>query len=763
MAWEERLPVGDAGVTSSTISEILTVASLAAARVRAAARKDGAEGSEVLFHLDEVISALSRVRELTTGEQELVTSAEPKARNYDGLSECCDIKTETERLRAQVIKLERRYSDLIRQTEHRNRQIEEEFRVRIKALEQGQYDLLHGTIFTALRKIGSLARTLRLLPSRPTTTLAQLPPLASPGPVSGKAGKPRIRIAGIPYMSRPRHGISAHNEIYVSEPLISVVMTAYNTGAYVEAAVRSILNQTWSKLEVIVVDDCSTDDTREVLRALAAQDDRLKTFCFGVNRGTYWSKNYGITRAAGEVVTFMDSDDISTPTRIAEQFKLLNQRGVAVTTCNHIRRNSAGETIAINGEVERVAYISQMVKRAVFREIGYFDTVRTSADDEFLRRIRRTYGREAERNVKKPLYIALLRDGSLTSDPENAINFAGAREGQSFLSSHRRNYAAACESWHAFLEEKNLRPYVPFPVVRRPFPATGKLVVGNGKYDGNFISACLASYPPRRDRLRNVVDRVLPQVDHLYVYLNEYAEDEIPDFLRHSRITVRVGGRNLRDNGKFFFMDTVRDGYVITVDDDLEYPEEYVQTLIRKIEFYERQAVVGLHGTIYGKPFVSFFQGRVLLHFEEGVANDTVVNQLGTGTVAFHTSTIRPKLEWFKQTGMADVWFAVEARKRQVPLIAIERNEEWLASQGFEEKTLFREFRKNDRLQTQAVREMAPWDEKLPPQLGQVVAERSERFGRCFSDFAPREGLSLTEIEEIATRRAERYARSAFE
>lgn len=763
MAWNKRLPVGDAGVTGSSVGEALTQASLAAARVRAAVEKAGTDKSDLLVHLDQVFAAHSRVRELTREAQMHEATSKEGQPNYGVSQESCDVGTGTDRLREQIVKLEQRYSDALRQTERRNLQMEEEFRARIKALEKSHHDLLHGTIFTALRRLGNLARTLRLLPPRPAPARAPLRALTQQGK-GGRTGEKRgVGIAGIPYMSRPRHGISAHNETYDGEPLISVVMTAYNTGPYIEAAVRSILNQTWRNLEVVVVDDCSTDDTRETLQALVGEDDRLKTFCFGVNRGTYWSKNYGITRARGEVVTFMDSDDISTPTRIAEQFELLNQRGVAVTTCNHIRRDSSGETIAINGVVERVAYISQMVKRGVFREIGYFDTVRTSADDEFLRRIRRTYGREAERNVKRPLYIALLRDGSLTSDPENAINFGGIREGQSFLSSHRRNYAAACEKWHSFLEGKSLRPYVPFPVVRRPFPATGKLIVGSGEYDGNFISACLASYPPRRDRLKVVVERILPQVDHLYVYLNEYAEDEVPSFLRHSRITVKVGGEDLRDNGKFFFMDTVRDGYVLTIDDDLLYPDEYVQTLIRKIEFYDRKAVVGLHGTIYGKPLRSFFKGRVLLHFEEDVLKDAVVNQLGTGTVAFHTSTLRPKLEWFKETGMADVWFAVEARKRRVPLIAIERNEEWLVPQGIEETTLFREFRKKDEVQTQAVRQLAPWDEKLTPQLGQLVAERSERYGRFFSDHAPREGLTPPEVEDIAAKRAERYARSASE
>lgn len=551
----------------------------------------------------------------------------------------------------------------------------------------------------------------------------------------------RIKFAGVSYMARPKGGVNAAGVTYEGNPLISVVMTCFNTGPFVEAAAESILSQTWRNLELIAVDDCSTDDTRERLSRIAARDPRLKVFCFGENRGTYWCKNFGLTKASGEVLTFMDSDDTSHPERLEEQFKALNVVGRVVSTCNHVRKDAEGKTIAINGVVERVAYISQMIKRPVLDEIGYFDTVRTSADDEFLRRIRMTYGRDAEVNVKRPLYIALLRDGSLTSDPENAINFVQDRSaGQTFLSPQRRHYAACCSRWHQFLDERGLRPYVPFPVVRRPFPAFGKLVVAGGRYAHNHISACLASYPPRNDKLNAVVSSLLPQIDHLYVYLNEY--DEVPDFLKHSRITVKLGGPegNIRDNGKFHFMDEVRDGYVFTVDDDIDYPADYVQKLVQKLEFYDRKAIVGLHGTIYAKPIKSFFKGRTLLHFEEALSTDTIVNQLGTGTVAFHTDFLRPSPDWFKDPGMADVWFAVETKKRNMTHVAIERDAFWLKPLGVEETTLFREYRKNDSVQTAAIRSVTPWKEILRPPLNELLRDRQKKYGMPYGRLLPRTG-----------------------
>lgn len=691
------------------------------------------------------------------------------------------LQAEIGELRAHLARVEQRASSQIELQKMEVSRLKADMRSRTDMLQARHEALLNGRIFSTLRTVSKPVRWLvsgwRVAPPSTSTaalepkhsdtaghsraTTAALPSLKDPPAApSAKSATPAseipgdgsgvpdaslptpqsVRIAGVSYMSRKAGGVVGAEVTYSEEPLVSVIMTTYNTEAYVEAAVNSILGQTWRNLELVIVDDCSTDATRERIEALQQRDPRVKLYCFGENNGTYYCKNFGITKSEGAVVTFMDSDDVSLPERIEKQFRALNQVGVAVSTCNHVRKDEKGETILINGVAERVAYISQMVKRSVLEEVGYFDTVRTSADDEFLRRIRVTYGPSAQVNVKDVLYVALLREGSLTMDPANAINFVQDRSApQSFLSPQRRHYAAMCDKWHKHLGELGLRPYVPFPVVRRPFPAFGRLVVGEGRYDGNQITACMATYPPREEKMRIAVEALLPQVDTLNIYLNGYTE--IPSYLRHSRIRAVVGESDLRDNGKFYFTGDVPRGFCFTVDDDIAYPPEYVQSLIRKIEFYERKAVVGLHGTVYSKPIRSFFRGRTLLHFEEPLENDVVVNQLGTGTVAFHTDLLRPDLTWFETTGMADVWLALESRRRRIPLIAIARPPHWLMPLGAEETTLFREFRKNDEMQTAVVRRLSPWREELSKELAESVAHKKSRFGDSYARELPMLGV----------------------
>lgn len=692
----------------------------------------------------------------------------PAAQMPDGRAAADEIallQAELSEIRAQLGRVEQRTAGQIDLQSLELSRVKAEMRTRTDMLLSRHEALLNGRIFSTLRRISGYLRlgSPSRAPVQPVVAVQSPPEQAEPpveihavpasaapdataAKVAGEAmadalpSPQGVRIAGVPYMSRKKGGVVGAEVTYPGEPLISVIMTTYNTENYVEAAVRSILDQSWRNLELIVVDDCSTDSTRARVESLQKHDSRIRLYCFGENNGTYFCKNFGITKASGSVVTFMDSDDISMPLRLEKQFHALNVNGVAVSTCNHVRKNEDGSTILINGVAERVAYISQMVKRSVIEEIGYFDTVRTSADDEFLRRVRITYGMNAQVNVKDVLYVALLREGSLTRDPANAINFVQDRNAsQSFLSPQRRHYAAMCDKWHRHLDERGLRPYMPFPVVRRPYPAFGRLVVGDGRYDGNMITACMATYPPREDKLRTVVAALLPQVDAINIYLNGY--EKVPPFLQHSRINAVLGGTDLRDNGKFYFTKDVPRGFCFTVDDDIAYPPEYVQSLIRRIEFYERRAVVGLHGTIYAKPIRSFFRGRTLLHFEEELERDTVVNQLGTGTVAFHTDLLRPELEWFETTGMADVWLALEARKRRIPLIAIARQAHWLLPIGIEETTLFREFRKNDDLQTQVVKRLAPWREELSRDLAVSVVGKKQRLGESYAQMLPMLGI----------------------
>ena len=102
----------------------------------------------------------------------------------------------------------------------------------------------------------------------------------------------------------------------MNNPKVSVIIPVYNTEAYVEQTLRSIMGQTLRDIELIVVNDGSTDGSLSVLERIATGDDRIRLYT-QPNKGLSQTRNAGIARARGEFIYFMDSDDLLEPDALA--------------------------------------------------------------------------------------------------------------------------------------------------------------------------------------------------------------------------------------------------------------------------------------------------------------------------------------------------------------------------------------------------------------------------------------------------------------
>lgn len=105
---------------------------------------------------------------------------------------------------------------------------------------------------------------------------------------------------------------------------ISVIMACFNSSAYLDEAVNSVLGQTLGDLELILIDDCSTDNTLEIAKRYQMQDDRVSVLSLPVNSGPATARNAGINAATGQWIGILDSDDVAMPSRFEEQMKLAN-------------------------------------------------------------------------------------------------------------------------------------------------------------------------------------------------------------------------------------------------------------------------------------------------------------------------------------------------------------------------------------------------------------------------------------------------------
>lgn len=111
----------------------------------------------------------------------------------------------------------------------------------------------------------------------------------------------------------------------VDLPKVSVITPTYNRADLLPRAVQSVLSQDFTDLELMIVDDGSTDNTEEVVRELQAQDDRVCYWKLPENRGIGFARDFGLRRARGEYVAWIDSDDVWLPGKLVEQVRVLDK------------------------------------------------------------------------------------------------------------------------------------------------------------------------------------------------------------------------------------------------------------------------------------------------------------------------------------------------------------------------------------------------------------------------------------------------------
>ncbi len=125
-------------------------------------------------------------------------------------------------------------------------------------------------------------------------------------------------------------------------PLVSVIIPAYNRASTVQKAVESVLAQSYDHLEVLLIDDGSTDETAAVVQSI--QDPRLR-YIYQQNAGACAARNHGVSLAKGEYIAFHDSDDHWHPDKLEKQMQVLQQTGADAVVCKMNRFGVAGGVI----------------------------------------------------------------------------------------------------------------------------------------------------------------------------------------------------------------------------------------------------------------------------------------------------------------------------------------------------------------------------------------------------------------------------------
>lgn len=155
--------------------------------------------------------------------------------------------------------------------------------------------------------------------------------------------------------------------------MVSIIMPSYNTGRYIADSIQSVLNQTYTDWELIIVDDCSTDNTDDVVAAF--KDERICYLKNEKNRGAAISRNRALREAKGKWIAFLDSDDIWHPEKLERQLSFMKENGYAFTFTDY--------RIQLNGEWLPYIYTGpDVVDKRKMYNYCYFSTITVIYDRE---------------------------------------------------------------------------------------------------------------------------------------------------------------------------------------------------------------------------------------------------------------------------------------------------------------------------------------------------------------------------------------------
>ena len=245
----------------------------------------------------------------------------------------------------------------------------------------------------------------------------------------------------------------------MASSLVTVILPHYRCERYLYDAARSILAQDHPDLELRVIDDGSKDE--RWLQALAplARDPRLLLYRTSENVGCYRIINRMIKMSQSPYIGFQDADDLSAPSRLSRQLKLMRTSGAHIVGCSFIKIDESGNSLFKKRMVRYASlwrrlgktfvsvHATSLIRRCVFDALGGYDgTARFGADTEFFLRASYLF---RIRNTREYLYLNRLRQGSLSLAPETG-----------FGSPAREHYVATIRErerrWHAIKDPAEL-------------------------------------------------------------------------------------------------------------------------------------------------------------------------------------------------------------------------------------------------------------------------------------------------------------------
>lgn len=219
------------------------------------------------------------------------------------------------------------------------------------------------------------------------------------------------------------------------------------------------------------------------------------------------------------------------------------------------------------------------------------------------------------------------------------------------------------------------------------------------------VTVGIASIKTRENSLEKTVKSLIDQVDELHIYLNDY--DNVPKFLQNnSKIKFYLGKiyKDRGDTGKYFALDKAESGYYFSCDDDLVYPEDYVETTINFLKDHKDKVICTYHGAILKQGKLNnYYRDRKQVHYSNFQRISIEVNIGGTGVMAFHVDHFRPDTTRFLYPNMADIWVGIQAQEKKIPILCAPRFLKWIKAEEMPISETIYGSKSNHDLQTEVI------------------------------------------------------------
>ncbi len=207
--------------------------------------------------------------------------------------------------------------------------------------------------------------------------------------------------------------------------LVSVIIPVYNGEQFLTEALDSVVQQAYRPLEIIVVDDGSTDETAALVQRYASDCDISLHYVYQENQGPAAARNHGLQIARGEIIAFQDADDIWTDIKLEKQLDLLRRfpdYDIVMGHIQYVERSAAGDLVSCPEPYAlpmlSLMFQSALFRRAVFDSVGWLNENMWSGEDVDW------YLRAFENNINAFTHqdVVLLyrrHDANLTNDRQN--------------------------------------------------------------------------------------------------------------------------------------------------------------------------------------------------------------------------------------------------------------------------------------------------------------------------------------------------------